>query len=610
MPGFPLLINFKQMLTRKNSTFLRSLLNYIGIYRPYLIISTITSALVGVAVALQPLVIKFIVDDGINRPGTPSQKLTASLLFIALYLFLSLFRITVWTVGYRKLITAIEGLLFEIRIRFFRHIQHLCFRFHDTTSSGEMFNYLFGTPINSLKTFLHQFCSTVPYQFVSWIVVFFTLSRLNLLMTAITLSMTVLIVIINHRSKRIIRNYTEDFMSTESNASRYVADMLRGTRAIKIHAMENRSTDFFYEHMNLIFLKSRSLAVRQHIEHIKPEGLQYFCIAVIYAAGSFLCIQDKLSVGEFFAFISSINLFMGPLLNLLQLNLIRANAEIGLGRIEKIISVQTTTPEIPQASRTNLKKQSEFARKNGWPAVEYRNVNFAYKDIPVFSNLNCVIKDGESIALVGPSGSGKTTFINLLLRLYDPQSGSILLNGVALKFYSLADLRSSFGVVPQDPFLFQMTIKENIAIAKPDASEKELQAVMEAAQAWEFVKELPEGWDTTISENSINLSGGQKQRLAIARALLANPLYYIFDEATSALDNESEQKIQVAMKKIIAKHTTIVIAHRLSTIRNVNRILVFDKGRIVQEGNYEELEGQKGLFQSLLNKEHSLSMDS
>ncbi len=596
-------------MAEKRKNFFRALLAYMGEYRSHLIISTVTSALVGIAVALQPLVIKFIVDEGINRPGTPSERFTAAMLFIGLYLFLSLFRITVWTAGYRKLVAAVEGFLFEIRIRFFRHIQHLCFRFHDNTSSGEMFNYIFGSPVNSLKVFLQQFCSAVPYQVVSWVVVFFTLAYLNLIMTVITVFMTTIIVLINQRSRRIVRDYTEDFMATEATASRYVGDMLRGSRSIKIHALEPISTDVFYQHLNLVFLKGRSLAVRQQLEHIKPEGLQYLCIGIIYATGSFLSIHGDLSVGEFFAFVSSITLFMGPLLTILQLNLIRANAEIGLERIERIIDVRTTTPEKPEAEVIDLKKQFQLARRNSWPAIEYVDISFAYEDTPVFKDLNCTIKDGESIALVGPSGSGKTTFINLLLRLYDPQKGSILLNRADIRNYSLADLRSSFGVVPQNPFLFQMTIKENVAIARPDASEEEIKEAIEAAQAMEFVEKLPRGWDTFISEDSLNLSGGQKQRLAIARALVAKPLYYIFDEATSALDNESEQKLRLAMKKIIERHTTIIIAHRLSTIRHVDRILVFKDGRIVQDGSYEKLAATEGVFRSLLTKENMISID-
>jgi len=592
---------------KKNKSFWRALFVYMGAYRSNVAVAAVCSGFVGIAVALQPLVIKYIVDDGINRPGTPSQKLTATMIFVALYLFLSLFRISVWTIGYRRLITAVEGLLFELRIRFFRHIQHLCFRFHDRTSSGEMFNYIFGTPINSLKTFLNQFCLTVPYQFVSWIVVVFTLAKLNIFMTFITVAMAATIVMINRRSMRIIRRYAADFMETESTASRYVADMLRGSRAIKIHAIEKRSTDFFYEQMNMIFIRGRSLAFRQQIEHIKPEGLQYVCIAVIYGAGSFLCIYGKLTVGKFFAFISSINLLMGPLLTLLEINLVRANAESGLERIEKIIKTQTTTPELPPAARVNIEKQSGIARKNNWPVIEFKNVEFRYKDMPVFEGIDCEVRDGESVALVGPSGSGKTTFVNLILRFYDPQSGAILFNRENLKHYSIRDIRSSFGVVPQDPFLFQMTVRENITIARPEAREDEIMAAVEAAYASEFIKQLPDGWNTEIGESGANLSGGQRQRIAIARALLVNPRYYIFDEATSALDNESEKKIQLAMKKIMEGHTTIVIAHRLSTIRNVDRILVFEKGRIIQEGTYEQLSLQEGLFRNLLNTGNEIS---
>jgi len=581
-------------------SFWRSIWLHMLPHRARIYFAAVASTLVGVAVALQPLVLKFIIDDGINRQAPAMVRFRYSLYFICIYLLLSLLRVTVWTIGASRFYTAVEGFLFTLRTTFFRHVQHLCFRFQETTSSGELYNYIFGTPISSIKTFLQQFCMNVPYQVVSWVIIVATLSLMDWMMTLITVAMVVLVVFINHRSWGVIRKYSSDFMEAESTASRYVADMLQGGRAVKIHAVEDRAIDYFESYMNTIFTKGTNLAFRQHLENIKPESIQYVGIAAIYVAGVFLCIYRGLTVGKFFAFVNSINLLMGPMLGFLQLNLIKANAESGLERIEEILHVQSTTPEPSPAARVRILEQAGQAQAGGLPSIEWRDVHFHYDKTFVFNGLSCRIEEGESVALVGHSGSGKTTFISLLLRLYDPQKGEIMLNGTDIRNYPLQELRSAFGVVPQEPFVFQATIRENISMVRPEATDDEVEQALEMAQALEFVRQIPGGLDAEIREGGFNLSGGQRQRLAIARAILAKPLYYIFDEATSALDNKSEEYIREAMEQVMAGHTTIIIAHRLSTIRRVERILVFHDGSIVQDGGYDELARQDGIFSSLL----------
>ena len=207
----------------------------------------------------------------------------------------------------------------------------------------------------------------------------------------------------------------------------------------------------------------------------------------------------------------------------------------------------------------------------------------------------------QSFALVGSSGSGKSTITKLIMRLYEAEEGEVKLHNTNVKNFSLHDLRSSIGIVPQDPFMFRASILDNIRIACPQATTLEVMQAMEVARVHEFVNELPDGWNTMVGDEGFGLSGGQKQRIAIARAILGKPDILIFDEATSALDNVSEMHIQNAMEELMKTHTVIMIAHRLSTVRNVDKILVFDKGQIVQEGNFEELSRQEGLFKELLD---------
>jgi ABC-type multidrug transport system fused ATPase/permease subunit len=587
--------------------FWSTIYGYIRPDRGKLILAMVCAAFVGVAIALQPIVIKFIIDGGILRKtatgeaATSEERLRWTLIFAGVYLFLSLSRVTIWMAGYRGMVRAIEAFIFRLRARFFKHVQRLCLRFHDQVSSGELFNYIMGSPAQSLKTFLQQGSMSIPYQIVSWVVTVGALAIFNLWMTLISLAIMAAVVWLNYRSRFVIREMSAEFMQTESSVSKYVADMLRGARAVKIYAMEDDVDYTFESQVEKIRAQGERLARRQQLEGIKPEVVQYFGMTVIYAVGGWFCIQGSMKVGVFMAFVASINQLMGPLMALLQLNLIRANAEAGLERIVRILEVKQSTPELPPEARTPVEAQASLARDVALPCILMQDVDFAYEPgKSVFRKLSCRIEDGQSVALVGPSGSGKSSFVSLLLRFYEVDAGRILLNGQDLKNYSLSELRSAFGVVPQAPFIFQATILDNIRVARPDATEEEVRAACELAYVNEFVDAMPQGFKTWIGENGFNLSGGQRQRLAIARAALANPRYFIFDEATSALDNQSERRIQTAMERIMNGHTSIIVAHRLSTIRNVDRILVFDQGRIVQDGTYAQLAECPGVFKHLL----------
>ncbi|MBF0246263.1 MAG: ABC transporter ATP-binding protein, partial [Planctomycetes bacterium] len=583
--------------------FWSSIHAYVKPFRRVLLLSTLCSMVVGVAVAIQPLLIKWIIDDGILGKGgdgqllPPDERIHKALLFVGAYLCLSVGRIFIWLVGYRQMISAIEGFLFGLRSRFFRHVQELCFRFHDTVSSGELFNYIMGSPMQSLKTFLQMGAMNLPFQIVSGCVALGTLASFNLVMTAISLTIIVIIVMLNRRSHFVMRELSSQFMKTESAASRYIADILQGSRAVKIYAMEESVTSSFERQIDCIREQGENLAKRQQLEFLKPELVQYLGIAAIYASGAWLCVRGELEVVAFVAFVTSINILMGPIMSLMQLNLVRGNAEAGLTRIEQILHMEKSTPEKIPSERIHILGQEQVARDKHGSCVEFCGVRFAYDESrPVFDGLNCSIAAGQSVALVGPSGSGKTTFASLLLRLYEVDGGRILLNGVDLRSYGLSELRQAFGVVPQNPFLFQGTLRDNIRVVRPDAGDEEVRRAASIAHIDDFIQSLPSGYDTWVGEGGFNLSGGQKQRISVARAVLTRASYFIFDEATSALDNESERRIQEAMAGLMKNHTTLIIAHRLSTVRHVDRVLVFEQGRIVQDGTYEELASIPGIF--------------
>jgi ABC-type multidrug transport system fused ATPase/permease subunit len=236
--------------------------------------------------------------------------------------------------------------------------------------------------------------------------------------------------------------------------------------------------------------------------------------------------------------------------------------------------------------------------------MELRDIIFAYQEKPVIHGISLKVPYGQKVAFVGHSGCGKSTIVSLMLRLYDPGSGSVLLDGIDLRDVSLQTVRRQFGVVPQETFLFHASVRENILLANPDATDGEIVAALERANAWEFVRRLPDTIHTILGEGGATLSGGQRQRIGIARALVQRPPIFIFDEATSALDSTSESLITETLTHALRGNTAFVIAHRLSTIRFCDRVVVFDHGRIVQDGTYSELASGPGPFRELLDAQN------
>ena len=303
-------------------------------------------------------------------------------------------------------------------------------------------------------------------------------------------------------------------------------------------------------------------------------------------------IAGTLSPGEMVAFILYAVIIAGPMGSFARLY---TRIQEGLGASERIFEILDTEPEVQDAP--DAAPMPEIAGK-----VEIRNLHFHYReDQAVLKGLNFSVEPGEMVALVGPSGAGKTTLVQLLHRFYDPVSGEILVDGKNIRDVQMTSYWRQIGLVPQETLLFGGTIEENIRFAKEGATLDEIQEAARDANADTFINECPEGYQTIVGEKGIRLSAGQRQRIAIARAILKNPHLLILDEATSSLDNESEKLIQEALERLMQGKTSFVIAHRLSTIHNADKILVLDKGQIVETGTHQELMNQKGLYQYLYN---------
>lgn len=579
-------------------------------YRGRIILTVLFSAITGIFVAIQPFIIRYIVDEGIGaaREGIWGSSVRIVGFFCIAYIVISFLRMVAYRIALKNALASLEGALFNLRSRFFAHVQHLCMRFADHHSAGELFNCIMGSPMGNIRNYLNSILITVPYQAVALVISLIALGTYSWQLTIIMFLTACVMATLNFLSRRRVREATRDYLDAERSTANYITDMLRGMDAVKLYALEDSTSQEFDRKIGDMRAKGIRTTLTNNLENLKPEFAHYLGTAVVYFVGGFYCIRDivagnpdGMTVGVLYAFLSCMSTILSTLTSWLNMALQKSTATVAMQKIREIMDQTTSTPEISQEQQRSVEVEERNARHTGLPCIEFDHVTFAYENKPIFHDFSCRIGYNESVALVGSSGSGKSTFTKLVMRLYEVDEGQLRVHGRDVRDFNILEFRHSFGVVPQNPFIFQGTIWENIRIARPDASNFDIIRAMDIAHVHEFVNDLPLGWSTLIGDGALNLSGGQKQRIAIARAVLKNPDILIFDEATSALDNISERHIQAAMEELMKTHTVLIVAHRLSTIRNVDRILVFDHGQIVEEGNYDTLAAGHGMFSEMLN---------
>jgi ATP-binding cassette subfamily B protein len=388
------------------------------------------------------------------------------------------------------------------------------------------------------------------------------------------------------------------FFHHRARLSALVNDSISGMRVIKAFGRENLERDKFEAHSSRYRDSGVALVRQWSLYHPILHFLIITGSVIVWFVGGRLVFSGSMTVGSVVAYSGYLMMFYRPVFVLTRM------VQMILGSLsaaQRLFEVLDTEPEITD-------RPGAVPLKTVRGAIAFTNVTFGYAPFkPVLKGMNLTIRENEIVGLAGASGAGKSTMINLLCRLYDPDGGAITLDGVDIRDIRYNDLRAVIGVVPQDVFLFNGSIYDNIAYASPETSREKVIEAAIAANAHEFIRGKPDGYDTEVGERGNKLSGGEKQRIAIARALVRDPRILILDEATSSVDAETEGKIQQALERLTRGRTTIAIAHRLSTLRTCDRLFVIEDGRVAETGSHEELIARKGAFFDLVNAQRRQS---
>ncbi len=477
----------------------------------------------------------------------------------------------------------------DLRIAVFRHLQYLSMKFFDRQRSGELISRV-NNDTQRLQQVLGAQLAKLVVAPVTVLFAFGLMLEKSWQLTMLTIAVTPLVYLITKFLGKWVRRYSYLVQSRLADLTSAVEEGFGLIRVIKIFGMEKTAIRRFSGCAEGVMRgELRQARVRAGSGMLTMSLVSLaLCGALVF--GAYEIAAGHLTPGRLMTFVLLMQLAGTNISQLTRLRLALDRAEAPALRTAEMLEYQTDVKDAPDAI--------ELEQIVG--EVGFANVCFSYNDsAPVLLDFDLTIKPGETVALVGPSGAGKTTVGNLVPRLYDVDSGVVSVDGHDVRDVTQASLRSFMGFVPQETLLFGGTARENIAFSRPDATDKEIIAAAQAANAQDFIEALPEGYDTLVGERGVNLSGGQCQRIAIARALLRDPRILILDEATSSLDQESEMAIHRALNTLLQGRTAIIIAHRLSTIRNADRIVVLDGGRIVQQGTHDQLLSQEGLYRRL-----------
>lgn len=563
--------------------------NFLHYYKPYksilygVVIGSLVAALLDLVF---PMLVRQILNEVLPQKNTDRLLHDTGILFI---LYLGNYGLLYLVNYYGHLMSAkIEN---DMRRDLFEHLQQMSFKYFDNAKTGQLLSRLtsdiaeigelsFRGP-NDIIVCCITMIGTIGILF--WMNVY-----LGILIAVLLIAKTLHTVYVNKKMKAAFR---ENRVKSGEITAR-AEESLGGIRLVKAFAQEEYELARFME-KSLDFLETRRRSYK--ILAYFSGSVNFFTNItnlLILACGGLLIAKDKLSLSDFVAFLLYVNLFMKPLL---RLTVFTEMYQRGMAGFQRFYEIMEMKPEIINQKDTVVCKKIRGE-------IEFDNLVFGYSDQKkVIKGFNLKIAPGQTVAFVGETGAGKTTIASLLLRFYDPISGRILVDGIDIRQYKQQELRRNIGIVQQDVFLFSDSVTHNIAYAKPEAEQSEVENAARLAAADKFIEELPNKYATEIGERGVKLSGGQKQRLAIARVFLKNPPIVILDEATSSLDNYTEKLIQESLDKLAENRTTLIIAHRMSTIKNADKIIVLNNGEVAEIGTHSTLMSGGGLYYNLYN---------
>lgn len=571
---------------RKNSIrVIKRLLPYYKPYKGTLVFDLLCAALTTLCELVLPLIVRRIT----NAATENTEPLTTNLILTmgAIYIFLRI--VDALATYYMSSIGHIMGTKIETDLRndLFSHLQKLSFSYYNDAKIGVLMSRI----TNDLFD-VTEFAHHCPEEFfiagVKIIGSFAILSTVNLPLTLIIFAMLPPMVFVMFRLNRRMKNGHRESRKKAGELNADIEDSLLGIHVVKSFAAEDREIERFKKGNKAFYtVKAKVYKYMGSFQCVSRlcDGVMYI---VTVMAGAFFIKWGYINAADLVAYLLYVSTLFASIRTILQFT---EQFYRGITGVERFCEIVDTEPDIK-----DMKAAQNIGIVKG--DVEFKNVSFAYgennKDVLHAFNLH--IKKGENLAVVGPSGAGKTTLCALIPRFYEPQKGQILIDGKDISEVTMSSLRKNIGIVEQDVYLFSGTVKENIAYGNPNASDEEIIDAARLAGAFEFIKELPNGFDTYVGERGVKLSGGQKQRISIARVFLKNPPILILDEATSALDNESERLVRDSLLRLAKGRTTLTIAHRLTTIKNADRIIVLTDDGISEEGTHSELMQKDGLY--------------
>ncbi len=563
----------------------------------------------------QPLLLGILIDDVLNVGAVASMSVGTSFDLLALLpvaeddpvaalawlvgLLIAMNIIVSGLSGLRSYIMARIGqrVTYGLRNEVYTHLHALSLSYYNKNETGRIMASV-TQDVGRLQDFISDGLQEAIRDVLTLVIICIILFVLNPGLAALVLLPTPLLVWATLRFGRRLHTIYRPLWRRWAGLSALLADTIPGVRVVKAFAQEQRevgkfkgrSLDLLQGELRVAWMRSLFGPVMAFITSVGT--------IIIWWVGGRDILAGELTLGAFVAFTSYMYRFYGPVESLCRLN---HRFQRAATSAERVFDVLDTHPEIIDQPEAMIMPPIEGR-------VEFRGVHFGYEeDKPVIEDLDFAVEPGEMIGLAGHSGAGKSTLINLICRFYEPQEGAIFIDGRDTRQVNLKSLREQIGVVLQDPFLFNGTVAENIAYGHPESSLEQTMAAAKAANAHDFIMNMPDGYDTMVGERGIRVSGGERQRLSIARAILRDPRILILDEATSNVDTQTEAQIQEALERLVQGRTTFAIAHRLSTLKNAHRLLILDKGKLAEIGTHDELIAQDGIYANLCRLQTEMS---